>query len=169
MTTESDPVFSASEAANITSTDTTNWDTAFGWGNHASAGYLTTLSLNGISDVSITSPLNGQVLSYNNGTWSNVTPSSGGGASVTISDTPPAAAAGDLWWESDSGRLKIYYQDVNSSQWIDANPPLAPALSSNAPTSATANGTAGDIRYDANYVYICIATNTWKRAALTTW
>jgi hypothetical protein len=39
--TETDPVFSASEAASITSTDTTNWDTAYGWGNHASAGYLT--------------------------------------------------------------------------------------------------------------------------------
>ena len=40
--TETDPVFSASEAASITSTDTSNWDTAYGWGNHASAGYLTT-------------------------------------------------------------------------------------------------------------------------------
>ena len=49
----------------------------------------------------------------------------GGGASVTISDTPPAASAGDLWWESDSGRLKIYYQDVDSAQWVDVNPPLA--------------------------------------------
>ena len=39
LTSESDPVFSASEAASITSTDTTNWDTAYGWGNHASAGY----------------------------------------------------------------------------------------------------------------------------------
>ena len=45
----------------------------------------------------------------------------GGGASVTISDTPPAATAGDLWWESDSGRLKIYYQDVDSAQWVDVN------------------------------------------------
>lgn len=39
--TETDPVFVASEAYNITSTDTTNWDTAYGWGDHSSAGYLT--------------------------------------------------------------------------------------------------------------------------------
>jgi hypothetical protein len=39
--TETDPVFIASEAYSITSTDTSNWDTAYGWGNHASAGYLT--------------------------------------------------------------------------------------------------------------------------------
>ena len=38
--TETDPIFSASEAANITVTDTTNWDTAHGWGDHSTAGYL---------------------------------------------------------------------------------------------------------------------------------
>ena len=38
-----------------------------------------------------------------------------------------------------------------------------------APASATSTGTAGEIRYDSDYVYICIATDTWKRAALSTW
>jgi len=38
-----------------------------------------------------------------------------------------------------------------------------------APASATAAGTAGDIRYDADYIYVCTATDTWKRAALATW
>jgi len=38
---------------------------------------------------------------------------------------------------------------------------------SNGTKTATATGTAGQISYDANYVYICTATNTWKRAALT--
>lgn len=37
--TETDPVFVASTAYGIDSTDVTNWDTAYGWGNHASAGY----------------------------------------------------------------------------------------------------------------------------------
>ena len=39
LTSESDPVFTASPAGGITSTQVTNWDTAYGWGNHASAGY----------------------------------------------------------------------------------------------------------------------------------
>lgn len=39
--TETDPVFSASVASGITGTDISNWNTAFGWGDHASAGYLT--------------------------------------------------------------------------------------------------------------------------------
>ena len=38
-----------------------------------------------------------------------------------------------------------------------------------APVSASATGTAGEIRYDANYIYICTATDTWKRAAIATW
>jgi hypothetical protein len=42
LTTESDPVFGASPAAGVTGSLITNWNAAFGWGNHASAGYLTT-------------------------------------------------------------------------------------------------------------------------------
>ena len=38
-----------------------------------------------------------------------------------------------------------------------------------APTTATDPGAAGDVRYDADYVYVCVATNTWKRSPLTTW
>ena len=38
-----------------------------------------------------------------------------------------------------------------------------------APASASSTGTAGDIAYDSNYIYVCVATNTWKRAALSTW
>jgi hypothetical protein len=38
-----------------------------------------------------------------------------------------------------------------------------------APATTGATGTAGDIRYDADYIYVCTATNTWKRAAIATW
>lgn len=37
------------------------------------------------------------------------------------------------------------------------------------PSTATSSGTAGQMAKDANYLYICIATNTWKRVALSTW
>jgi hypothetical protein len=38
-----------------------------------------------------------------------------------------------------------------------------------APASATATGVVGEIRIDASYIYVCTATNVWKRSALTTW
>jgi len=46
--TESDPIFSASAAGSITTTQVSNWDTAFGWGDHGTEGYLTALPTAGI-------------------------------------------------------------------------------------------------------------------------
>jgi len=38
----------------------------------------------------------------------------------TISDTAPVGAvAGQMWWESDSGILWMYYNDGTSSQWVE--------------------------------------------------
>ena len=34
-----------------------------------------------------------------------------------------------------------------------------------APASSTSMGVAGQIAFDANYIYICTSTNTWKRTA----
>jgi hypothetical protein len=38
-----------------------------------------------------------------------------------------------------------------------------------APATTGATGTPGDLRYDADYIYVCTAANTWKRAAIATW
>jgi hypothetical protein len=37
------------------------------------------------------------------------------------------------------------------------------------PANATANGIAGQIAFSANYLYVCTAANTWKRANISTW
>jgi hypothetical protein len=37
------------------------------------------------------------------------------------------------------------------------------------PASAAATGTAGTIAWDTSYIYVCTATNTWKRVAIATW
>jgi hypothetical protein len=37
------------------------------------------------------------------------------------------------------------------------------------PASAAATGVAGQIRWDASFVYICVSTNVWKRVAIATW
>lgn len=42
-------------------------------------------------------------------------------ASTKIQATKPATAnAGDLWWDSDTGTLYLYYVDSNSAQWVAA-------------------------------------------------
>jgi hypothetical protein len=59
---------------------------------------------------------------------------SGGGGSIEISATAPASPGeGDLWWDSDNGKLYIYYNDGTSSQWVDAAGPSV-AVQSTAPT-----------------------------------
>ena len=40
---------------------------------------------------------------------------------------------------------------------------------SNTPANASSPGAQGEIRWDANYIYICVATDTWKRVAIGTW
>lgn len=37
------------------------------------------------------------------------------------------------------------------------------------PASSTAAGATGEMSYDEDYIYVCVAKNTWKRAALATW
>ena len=40
---------------------------------------------------------------------------------------------------------------------------------STTPASAAAAGVVGTIAWDASYMYVCTATNTWKRVAIATW
>jgi len=43
--------------------------------------------------------------------------------SIAVSDSAPTGMFdGDFWWESDTGRLKIRYNDGSSTQWVDAVP-----------------------------------------------
>ena len=40
------------------------------------------------------------------------------------------------------------------------------SLANHAPASHTDEGEKGQIYYDTNYLYICVAENTWRRVAL---
>lgn len=40
---------------------------------------------------------------------------------------------------------------------------------SKTPATATSPGTAGEIAWDSDYVYVCVATDTWKRSPLSSW
>jgi hypothetical protein len=44
------------------------------------------------------------------------------------------------------------------------------AISSNyVPTTAASAGTSGQLAWDDSHIYICIATNSWKRANIAAW
>lgn len=42
-------------------------------------------------------------------------------------------------------------------------------ISTNTPSSSTDSGIAGTITWDVNFIYVCVATNIWKRTAISTW
>ncbi len=59
--------------------------------------------------------LNNAFYFRSNATWTQVT-GGGGGASVTVSDNPPASPTeGDLWFESDTAKTHVYYD----SFWVE--------------------------------------------------
>jgi hypothetical protein len=40
--------------------------------------------------------------------------------------------------------------------------------SSTAPSNSSSNGVQGQMVWDSGYLYVCVANNSWKRAALST-
>ena len=65
-----------------------------------------------------------EVLSWTGSDYDWVAQSGGGGgASVTTADTAPSSPSdGDLWYDTTTLRLYVYYNDGSSSQWVKANP-----------------------------------------------
>ena len=75
-------------------------------------------------DILITAGNNITISSVTAGGFTIASTGGGSGATVTTDDSAPSSPSdGDLWWKSDEGRLKVYYADANSSQWVDASPP----------------------------------------------
>ena len=58
---------------------------------------------------------------------------------------------------------------TNPTELLDIASDSIRIRNSQTPASAAATGTAGQIAWDANYVYVCVATDTWKRTSLSTW
>lgn len=85
-------------------------------GEGSSASVSLNANLDDLLDVDTTGASVGYVLSYNGSSWVTASAAAGGGASVTVAETPPASpTTGDLWFESDTSRTYVYYD----SFWIE--------------------------------------------------
>ena len=76
-------------------------------------------SIDDITDVNIASPIDGQILTYDDTAdeWVNATIDV---SATVISDTAPAdPQEGDAWFDSSTGYLYIYYADGTSGQWVE--------------------------------------------------
>jgi hypothetical protein len=52
---------------------------------------------------------------------------------------------------------------------LDINDNAIRIRNSSTPSSAGDFGVPGEIRWDANYIYVCVSIDTWKRVALSSW
>jgi hypothetical protein len=134
------------------------------WDNANSRWDAASPSGGSYSDSSVDSHLNtstataNQVLSWTGSDYDWVAQSGGGGggASVTSSDTAPSSpSAGDLWYDTTTLRLYVYYNDGSSSQWVKANP--SGSSGALVQESAPTNPAAGNLWFDPStletYVY----------------
>lgn len=92
------------------------------------------------------------------------------GDSVRVAGTKMNANINELYSALGNGSVLSVAAVAKTGNYADLNntPPTAPALVA-APLSATAAGSVGQVALDANYFYVCVNTNTWKRVALSTW
>ena len=70
---------------------------------------------------------------------------------------------------TSAGRLLVGTSSDSGGALLQVNGDRIRVATAKTPASASDTGTAGEICWDASYIYVCTATNTWKRAALSTW
>jgi hypothetical protein len=84
----------------------------------------------------------------------------------------------DFRVESDNNTHMLYVDGSADKIGIDTDTPLVKldindntirVRTPGTPSSASDFGAQGEIRWDADYVYVCVATDTWKRVAISTW
>jgi len=74
---------------------------------------------------------------------------SGGGASVTTSDGAPADPEdGDLWYETDTGSMFVYYDDGASQQWVEVG--TAGVIAMTTQSTAPSSPSNGDLWFDTD-------------------
>ena len=114
-------------AAAITNLDITQYETAYAWGNHASAGYITGITgqnLGNLSNVSSATPNSNDVLTWSGSSW---VPAASSGGSLTIKEEG-----------SDVG------SDVTSINFVGASV-TATASGAGATITITATGGGGGV------------------------
>lgn len=95
--------------------------------------------------------------------WSDIFLASGAVVNFAASDVTVTHSTNTLAFAgASSGYTFDAVVDVNASSGLRLR-------TSQTPASASATGNAGTIAWDASYLYICTATNTWRRVAHATW
>jgi len=117
-----------------------------------------------------TSNLNGPIITYSADPNWLIQPTSTAGLKFDIYD-PSTTVTGNLYDFQYKAASK--FRIANSGSAVFTGQVFAKNVNvtemGGVPASATDTGNVGELRFTANYIYVCVATNTWKRAAISTW
>ena len=128
---------------------------------------------------------------------SNVLYEASGRSNILYASVEPTAPqVGDIWIDSDTEDVKFYNGSAWNTVALAAaqgpagatgpTGPIGPTgptgprgatgptgpismTGPTGPTAANATGVLGQIRWDENYIYVCVDVNTWKRVPINTW
>ena len=104
---------------------------------------------------------------YISNSTSGISAPSGGIGFLTASNNSNYANGIERMTITEAGRVGI--GSATPTALLDVSSDVLRLRTAKTPSSAGDTGNTGDICWDANYVYVCIATNTWKRSPLSTW
>ena len=89
-----------------------------------------------------------------------------GGGNPELRFDNNGGTAGLIRFDVSTGNL-ILFPDASPNGKVVISDDVLNVSTSKTPATGTATGATGDIAWDANYIYVCTATNTWKRSLIT--
>lgn len=111
-----------------------------------------------LTAIAALAPANDTIIQRKSGAWTARTPAQ---VKTDLSLSKSDVGLGNVDNTSDASKPVSTAQqtaiDGKLNTWVSA------------PSTASDTGTAGQIAYDSSYIYVCVATDTWVRAALSTW
>jgi hypothetical protein len=85
----------------------------------------------------------------------------------TANGSTPNTSDSDRLVVTESGLVGI--GAITPTVKLDVDGNTVRIRSARTPASPAAGGAQGEVCWDANYIYVCVAGSTWKRAPLSTW
>jgi len=109
-------------------------------------------------------------------TTNSIINESGAGDLILVSNTELEIKSGELGENfakfTKDGPIELYYDNAKKFETTTTGTLVTGQMDiaalNTAPVSAVAAGTLGEIRFTADHIYVCTATNTWKRVAIST-
>ena len=75
----------------------------------------------------------------------------------------------NVYFTADASTSRVGIGTTAPTEKLDIDSDAIRLRASQTPANASATGEPGTICWDANYLYICVNANTWKRVAMSSW